>query len=298
VKIPRGLVGSTVGPLTQDIDARWLMAYAAGLGETDSAYLDTLRPGSLLAHPLFPVCYEWPLAVESRARQLGDEVALRGVHATHDLTLHRPPRAGDRLTTTATVIAVAPRRAGAYVLTRYESRDARGERVSTTDYGSVYLGVACDPEGALPPPPPLSPSPLPRGGEGQGEGGEGDWDEWTEDIPIPATLAHVYTECARIWNPIHTDPEVAKRAGLPRIILHGTATLALSISAAMRRGRGPAGTRATRVACRFTGMVPLPSRLSVHGRPDVTTGAAARVRFHAVTPDGGVALADGCLETS
>ncbi len=256
LKIPRGLVGATVGPLTQEIDARWLMAYAAGLGETDPVYLDTLRPGGIAAHPLFPVCYEWPLAVESRATQLGDEVALRGVHATHDLTLHRPVRAGDRLTTTAAVIAVAPRRTGAYVLTRYETRDARGERVSTTDYGSVYLGVAGDPEG-------IPPS-LPWG-RGQGEGEA----EWTEEIPIASTLAHVYTECARIWNPIHTDPEVAKRAGLPRIILHGTATLALAISATLRRaGQGPAGARVTRVACRFTGMVPLPSRLLVHGRRD------------------------------
>ena len=285
LKIPRGLVGATVGPLTQDIDARWLMAYAAGLGETDPAYLDTLRPGGVAAHPLFPVCYEWPLAVESRARQLGDEVALRGVHATHDLTLHRSVRAGDRLTTTGAVIAVAPRRAGAYVLTRYETRDARDERVSTTDYGSVFLGVACDPEGS----PLASPHPdrSPAGGEGSAE--------WTEEIPIAATLAHVYSECARIWNPIHTDPEVARRAGLPRIILHGTATLALAISATMRRA-GPTATRVTRVACRFTGMVPLPSRLRVHGRADA--GAPAGQRFRATTPDGALALADGYLETA
>ena len=90
MKIPVGLVGTTVGPLTQEIDARWIMAYAAGLGETDPVYLDTLRPDGLVPHPLFPVSYEWPVAVESRARQLGDEISLRGVHATHDLTLHRP----------------------------------------------------------------------------------------------------------------------------------------------------------------------------------------------------------------
>jgi acyl dehydratase len=284
LKIPRGLVGAPVGPLTQEIDARWLMAYAAGLGETDPAYLDTLRPGGVAAHPLFPVCYEWPLAVESRARQFGDEVALRGVHATHDLTLHRPVRAGDRLTTTAAVIAVAPRRAGAYVLTRYETRDAAGERVSTTDYGSVFLGVACDPEGVVPSPP--HPALSPAGGEGVAE--------WTEEIPIAATLAHVYSECARIWNPIHTDPEVAKRAGLPRIILHGTATLALAISAGMRRA-GPAGPRITRVAGRFTGMVPLPSRLRVEGRRDA--GAPGVLRFRATTPDGTLALDGGYLET-
>ena len=73
VKLPRGLAGVPVGGVETEIDARWPMAYAAGLGDTDPAYLDTLRPGGIVSHPLFPVCYEWPLAVKSRARQLGDE---------------------------------------------------------------------------------------------------------------------------------------------------------------------------------------------------------------------------------
>ncbi len=278
MKIPSGLVGATVGPLTQEIDARWMMAYAAGLGETDAAYLDTLRPGGLVPHPLFPVCYEWPLAVASRAQQLGDEIALRGVHATHDLTLHRLPRVGDRLSTTAAVVTVAPRRAGAYVLTRYETRDARGERVTTTDYGSVYLGVECVPEGS-----PLTPAW--DGAQGEGEVAPA----WADEIPVAATLAHVYSECARIWNPIHTDPVVARRAGLPAIILHGTATLALSVSAALRHAPGGAATCVRRLGGRFTGMVPMPSRLRVEGAA-AGEGAPTTVRLRATTPDRRTAL--------
>lgn len=281
--LPRGLVGKSIGPVTQAIDARWMMAYAAGLGETDPAYLDTLRPDGIVAHPLFPVCYEWPLAVESRERQIGPEIALRSVHATHDLTLHRPVRAGDRLTTSSAVVAVTPRRAGAYVVTRYETRDARGERVSTTDYGSVYLGVACDPEGNLPSPP---------WGRGQGEGDE---EDWSDEIPIPATLAHVYSECARIWNPIHTDPDVARRAGLPCIILHGTATLALSVSAALRREPKGAAARVTRITGRFTGMVPLPSRLIVSGGPARPHGPDRLRFFRGTGPDGAAVLSEGLL---
>ena len=284
MKIPRGLVGRSVGPITQEIDARWLMAYAAGLGETDPVYLDTQRPGGVVPHPLFPVSYEWPLAVESRGRQLGDEIALRSVHATHDLTLHRPARAGDRLTSTATVVAVAPRRAGAYVLTRYETRDAAGAPVSTTDYGSVFLGVACDPEGVLP-------SPL----FARGHGGGPEGDDWREDIPISATFAHVYTECARIWNPIHTDPEVARRAGLPRIILHGTATLALAVSAALRREPAGAAARVTRIAGRFSGMVAMPSQISVSGGPARADGSGRRRDFRARGADGAAVLSDGWL---
>ena len=77
---------------------------------------------------------------------------------------------------------------------------------------------------------------------------------------MAATAAHVYTECARIWNPIHTDPEYARGAGLPGIILHGTATLALSISKLQNKAR--------RVRCRFAGMVLMPSTLTVHASRD------------------------------
>ena len=35
-------------------------------------------------------------------------------------------------------------------------------------------------------------------------------------VPVPANLAHVYSECARIWNPIHTDVEVARAHGAAR----------------------------------------------------------------------------------
>lgn len=58
MRIPAGIVGTTVGLDVQEIDARWLMAYAAALGETAPEYFDTTRPAGILAHPLFPVCYE------------------------------------------------------------------------------------------------------------------------------------------------------------------------------------------------------------------------------------------------
>lgn len=158
--IPASSVGTKVGPREQEIDARWLMAYAAALGEDAPEYFDTTRPGGILAHPLFPVCYEWPLALDLRAKALSDEIAVRGVHATHRVVLHRPPRAGDRLSTTATVAALERRAPGAYMVLRMETVDSAGHPVSMTDYGSLYLGVDCDPAS-----PTLSPA-----GRGQGEG--------------------------------------------------------------------------------------------------------------------------------
>jgi acyl dehydratase len=282
MKLPPGHVGTTVGPLVQDVDARWLMAYAAALDDTRPEYLDTTRPGGVIGHPLFPVCYEWPLAVELRAA-MAPEVAVRSVHATHDLRLSRPVRAGDGLRTTATVSAAQPRAPGAYVVTRLETVDATGQHVSTTEYGSIYRGVECEPRGSVPEPAAQGrPSPARA--------------DWSVRVPVPAGLAHTYTECARIWNPIHTDKAVAQAAGLPDIILHGTATLALAVSAVLARpGAGGAGEVA-RIMCRFTGMVRLPSSITVEGwdEPDAD---GHTVGFHVLAADGRPAVSHGRLVT-
>jgi acyl dehydratase len=181
---------------------------------------------------------------------IGADIAPFGVHATHALTIHRPPRAGDTLHTTARVIAVEPRRAGTLVTVRFTTRDAEGAAVTTTDYGSVYRGVTL----AEPASPTARPEPAAATDVA-----------WQEDVEIGAGAAHVYTECARIWNPIHTDIAVARAAGLPDIILHGTATLALAVSRVVVRAAAGDGRRVRTVQARFTSMVRLPSTLTVRG---------------------------------
>jgi acyl dehydratase len=252
------MVGLEVGPAVHTIDARWLMAYAAAVGVEDPRYFDTQSTRGPLAHPLFAVCYEWPLAVAVRDTAIGADIAPFGVHATHALTIHRPPRAGETLHTTARVISAAPRRAGTLVTVRFTTRDADGAAVTTTDYGSVYRGVTLTESGP--------PSPMPESPPDAAEVA------WQERVEIGAGAAHVYTECARIWNPIHTDIAVARAAGLPDIILHGTATLALAVSRVVTRAAAGDGRRVRAVQARFTGMVRLPSTLTVRGH--ATRGGA------------------------
>jgi acyl dehydratase len=160
----------------------------------------------------------------------------------------------------------------------------------------MYVGVASEGRGEAPAARPrmapehdreVEPAPLPAAQREEGPSG------WTGQIQIPATLAHVYSECARIWNPIHTDRAVARGAGLPDIILHGTATLALAVSEVLRREAiAPGGVR--RVACRFGAMVHLPGRLTLDADAhDDEEGR--RIRFRAVTADGTPALRNGAL---
>ena len=281
---PRGtleaaMVGATVGPITHALDARRLMSYAAGLGETDARYYDTRAAAGPLAHPLFPVCYEWPAAVALRDTTIAADLQPQSVHATHHLVIHRAPRAGDTLHTTARVIEIGPRRSGTLVVSRFETVDAGGNPVSTTDYGSVYRDVALAgmPAGHRPP----QASAPGAGGSSSASGIPGAEAplapgavDWQEPVDVSATAAWVYTECARIWNPIHTDVAVARRAGLSAPILHGTATLALAVSRVVARELG-GEPRVREIRARFTGMVPLPSTFTVRGRGGMAFDAVA-----------------------
>ena len=109
-------------------------------------------------------------------------------------------------------------------------------------------------------------------------------------MPIAAGAAHTYTECARIWNPIHTDRQVALSAGLPDIILHGTATLALAISKLVEEVVG-SPERVCRVGGRFSAMVLMPSVLTlvIHGEQGGVVG------FSVLTGDGETAFSNGYL---
>ena len=231
MKIAAEIVGRAIEADQQQVDKRWLMAYSAGLGET--AY----------PHPLFPVCYEWPATRLLRERAGLVPIDARLVHAQHDLIIHRPPRE-ETLFISGKVVAALQRKPGVLVVYRFETRDAKGEPVSTTDFSALYRGAQL--EGAervldkVEDPPKHAQALKPAG-----------------EIQVAATAAHVYTECARIWNPIHTDVDYARAAGLPDIILHGTATLALSVS---RLGM----KSVRRIRCRFAGMVTMPSTLTVH----------------------------------
>jgi acyl dehydratase len=283
--IAAGIVGAEVGPIAHEIDARWLMAYAAALDERDPRYFDTLAPHGPLAHPLFAVCYEWPAAVAIRDATIPADLQPRSVHATHHLVIHRSPRAGDRVQTVARVADVQARRSGTLIVTRLVTTDAAGAPVTTTDYGSVYRDVSMT--GVSRPEPSRAKAVPSEGASGLAGAATG----WQELVAVPATLALVYTECARIWNPIHTDVAVARAAGLPAPILHGTATLALALSRALGHDGLGDPSAVAEVSARFTGMVAMPSTLTVRGRDHQDDG----IGFDVVDEAGAPVLVAGRL---
>jgi len=282
------LVGTKIGPVTAEVDARWTMAYAAGLEDYLPCYLDTRRSDGIVAHPVFPVCIEWPLAIalheKMRASRLAQPEAARGVHATYDVTIHRLVRPPERLTTTLVLAGVQRLKPGAYELMRFDTVDAQGRPVCTTWYGTIYRAVEVSGEDR-----PAADAPAMLRGQENGARAE-------IPLAISTGAAHVYTECARIWNPVHTDSAVAAAAGLPAIILHGTATLAMAVSKIVAAVAGCNPERVRRIHGRFAAMVLMPSMVNVRiASRAAAHGGGEAVPFEVLNADGGRAIRDGMV---
>jgi acyl dehydratase len=206
------------------------------------------------------------------------------VHATQHMIFHRPIRPPIKLSTKASIEGIERRRPGPYEVVKYETVDEQGAAVCTTYAGSIYREVAMNgPD--RPAETPAVPACAAPSAKSLAE----------YVIAIPGNAAHIYTECAHIWNPIHTDAAVAAGAGLPAIMLHGTATLALAVSKIIATEIGGDPERVAEVCGRFGAMVFMPSevRLRIVGREKVAGRPA--IFFEVISAEGGYAARDGAV---
>jgi len=88
-------------------------------------------------------------------------------------------------------------------------------------------------------------------------------------IEIPVGAAHAYSDCSRIFNPIHTDQAVATRAGLPELV--------------------------GRVAARFRAPVGLPAKVRLRAWSQRSDGPRT-VSFSVLNQAGEVAIEDGLVQ--
>ncbi len=274
-------IGAQTEVFEHKVDARWLMAYAASLGDLNPRYMDTT--GDIYAHPVFPVCVEWPsiLATRQLAQGLTDTESSRGVHASHDLHIFRPIQPNETLHTQATVVDVQGIRPGAASVMRLDTRDEQGALVCQTYQTSIYRGVEVTRDSNVVA---QSTPSLPA---------QAAYFEVAKTITLPVhgAMAHTYSECAHIWNPIHTDIDFALAAGLPAIILHGTATMALAISALVDQCLDGDSRRVRRLGGRFAAMVLMPSDVELQ----LSKAVNGHIGYRVLNAQGAEAISQGFL---
>lgn len=254
---------------------RWLRAFAAAVGDTREEFFDLDR--GIVGHPVFPVCIEWPLIEQGAPGiELSTETLRLGLHVGHRIRMRAPLRPGEEVRTEARLHRAEARTNSALIVTEFRTTTLDGTPLVTTQVSTLYRDVRLE-GGEITAP---AEKPRPSGAAVLAR---------VATFETSETNAVVYSECARIWNPIHTDIRVARAAGLADTVLHGTEMLARAVSAV-----SPDRTDLTGVECRFTNPVFPGMTLSVHAgrtRPDA-------IAFDVRAADGTPVLADGLLTFS
>ncbi|HEY1709557.1 MAG TPA: MaoC/PaaZ C-terminal domain-containing protein [Rhizomicrobium sp.] len=272
------IVGEDLPSLSIAVTPRMALAYAAVLG--DETLLDDTAP-DFAASPFFCVSLEWQLVIAARNAMLGvsPAEALRAVHAGQSTRFLKPLRPGQTVRVSGRIAEVRRTRAGALSVTELTVTGEDGEVVSSTLSTGIFRGVEVDGddrrvEGAVPP---ASGAPVMS-------------DMQQTVITLDRGFPHRYTECANIWNPIHTERAVALQAGLPDIIVHGTALWALAGKTLVARFAPGAPGRLKSLSGRFAAMVLPGTNITVQYGAGAGQG---EVNFVVLNEKGEKAVSDG-----
>ena len=277
-------VGSYTVAKTTQLNARKVMAYAASINDTNEAYFNDLRQGGLRVHPAISFSLQW------NARFLVDQTvnvqaAPFGVHAETDLRIYRPFKLNEVVKTQGRLVARKQIGPGVYSVDRYKMTNEDGELLAELDYNGIIRGgeldganIELEPDIEKPvcsclPDPPV----------------------WSEAIYIGVHAGQQYTECADIYNPIHTESSVAKRAGLPGVILHGSATKAHALTQVINHCFGGDANRIRRLCGQLRGMVLMDSTISVECMAVQQTLDEKQVFFRVLNDAGQAAIANGVV---
>lgn len=277
-------VGTMTVSKTTLLDSRTTMAYASSINDANPRYFDDLSERGLMVHPAIAFSLQWA----SRFRpdqKIDPRVAAFGVHASTDLRIYRPFRAGEAVTTQGKLIQKRQISPGVYNIEKYKMVSSSGELIAELYYNGITRGGKLEGADAI-----VENEPeLPQIEVFESES------LWRREILVGLHAGQQYTECAQIYNPIHTEPSVARAAGLPDIILHGSATKAMALMTVVDECLGGDAERVTRLTGQLRGMVLMDSSIAVECLAHEAIGDEVRIAFRVLNDKGEPAISNGVV---
>lgn len=246
-------------------DERWFDVTAEGV----AAYAEAVGGPS----PVYAVVPAMGLVFAVAETAAPAELRARVVHGQQDMFFHHPLPVGDKVAVRAAVVGLHGKRSGTVATIGVQTRDSGGELLNEQYVTEFYRGVPTDlnvgsPAPTLPADPPVG-EPV-----------------RTAAQPLPADLPRRYADASGDHNPIHLDDEAARAAGLPGVIVHGLASLALASRTVLEASAG-----VSRLSCRFTRPIApgdtLTTRLWTH---------EGGYRFECLDQAGAIVLGAGLVE--
>jgi acyl dehydratase len=234
------ILAHRAGPLNASTDARTCILYALGIGiGMDPENRDEIRfvhERGLVAFPTVATVLGWPPRLTDPAFGIDSRMV---VAASLKVTWQRPLRVEEMLTADPRVIEIVDKGPGKHAILQ-SARSlvaADGELVATVENTSIARGhggfggrVTDMPE----------PRPTPERTP-----------DLICDLPTPPNLALIFRLCGD-ENPLHVDPNSARKSGFPRPILHGAATFGIAAHAVLRSCAGYDPARLAAIEARFS----------------------------------------------
>jgi acyl dehydratase len=218
---PQAMIGheGAVLPVTYNKRDTMLFALSIGLGADplDPQQLRFVTEDGLRAFPNMVGVLGWGGAIDRP--EFGVDVH-RVVVAGLGFRLHRPLPPEGALFAQGRITDVIDKGKGALIKTTKELRDATGTLIASADTELFARGQGGFGGGAATPEP--LEAPMPKRAPDR-----------VCALPTAANMALLY-RLNGDYNPLHSDPDHARRVGFPRPILHGQASFAVATHAVLR----------------------------------------------------------------
>ena len=278
----RSLIGKQYPAQDYGVTAEATMRYARAYNEDNPWFLDTTRPGGIIAPPMFGVVMGWlPIIMIMSDNDLEVDF-LHLLHGEQDMYFHRAVAPGDIVTSTAKILAIEGKATGESLELEVRCTNQRGELVQRMLFNAFIRG---------------------RGKRDRRN------DEHSEEPPsgepflrvsqsIDADQTYRYAQASGDHNPIHVDENMAKMAGLPGIIVHGLCTMAFTSKVMIDHLCDHDPRRLKRLRARFSRPV-FPGQIittAIWPRPD--RDGLKVYAYETDNPNGKAVIKDGIVEVT
>jgi NAD(P)-dependent dehydrogenase (short-subunit alcohol dehydrogenase family)/acyl dehydratase/putative sterol carrier protein len=281
----REMIGAKYKGAARFVKAEEMVAYAEATDDQNPQYVDLERDGGIIAPPLFTQKLFHRVMEEAITDEALGVDLLRLVHGEQDMRFHRPLVPWELAAARAEIASIEDKSSG-QLLTIRQWIVCEGEIVAEATSGLFIRGGGSG--GAK--------KSSAKKTRSSSQGSE-DREILFEDAQLVASDQSLrFAHASGDHNPIHTDPDVAKAAGLPSIILHGMCTMAFAQKAIVDTACAGDSRRLERLKVRFSKPV-LPgqtvrTRVWREGeRPGVSI-----LGFEAINDDDEVVLSQGLAE--
>ena len=276
-KLNRDYLGKVYSGGHEWVTKEHTLAYAAATNDPNPRYTDESREGGIVAPLLFPVrLLKEPLFKIMTDPGLNCDL-LRLVHGEQDMVFHDVLRPGDLSVLRTEIAGIEEKSTGE--LLHVAGRIYREGELVVSCRSSMFIR---DPNKT-----------KPKSDKAKKEAPELPKPEHEVAMTVDEDQSLRYADASLDNNPIHTDPGVAKMAGLPGIILHGLCTMAFTSQAVVNQYAGGDPARVKRLSVRFSKPVLMGQTVTTQLWSAGEEDGLQKIGFRAVNDEGEGVIENG-----